>query len=396
MLYKKQILINITNNKNFLIKIKKPFDKQVLDFIVDFSNQIRKHSSKKNLDLMYLSLWCSRKKIIKLKKDYYFDKIRLGRGLVFHICPSNVPTNFIYSFFFGLLSGNSNIVKIPSNSFYEKEVILKVIDKLFKKKKYLNIKNTNFFINLKKDDQKIEQISSICDARLIWGGDKTVNQIRKKWIPERSIELTFADRYSISLINTKKFGQLKLLAKQKIIRSFFYDTYVMNQLACNSPHFVFWIGKKNVQINNFFWNELYKFSKIHFDINEKLSINKYTKMIKNIIDYKNFNNIKRFDNNLYVIDIGKKITQIDDLRGFAGTFFQLNLNKLDNISPYISKKCQTATYFGFSKKNFEQFILKNNIKGIDRAVSIGKSFDINQFWDGFDIIFNLTRVINYE
>ena len=147
MLYKKQILINITNNKNFLIKIKKPFDKQVLDFIVDFSNQIRKHSSKKNLDLMYLSLWCSRKKIIKLKKDYYFDKIRLGRGLVFHICPSNVPTNFIYSFFFGLLSGNSNIVKIPSNSFYEKEVILNVIDKLFKKKKNLNIKKKNFFIN---------------------------------------------------------------------------------------------------------------------------------------------------------------------------------------------------------------------------------------------------------
>ena len=101
----------------------------------------------------------------------------------------------------------------------------------------------------------------------------------------------------------------------------------MNQLACNSPHFVFWLEKKDLQTCNLFWNELYDFSKSHFMLNEKLSINKYLKMIKNIIEYKFFDNIKRFDNNLYVIDINKKIFEIENIRGLAGTFFQTNIKK---------------------------------------------------------------------
>ena len=34
--------------------------------------------------------------------------------MIFHITPSNIPTNFAYSFIFGLLTGNSNIVKVPT------------------------------------------------------------------------------------------------------------------------------------------------------------------------------------------------------------------------------------------------------------------------------------------
>ena len=187
-----------------------------------------------------------------------------------------------------------------------------------------------------------------------------------------------------------------MLRKQKIIRNFFYDTYIMNQLACNSPHFVFWIGKIDKKLINSFWEELYHFSIKHYDIREKITVNKYTKMIKNIIDYKKFGNIKRYDNNLYVIDIKKDISNIENLRGFAGTFFQLNLSRLDQLKSYVSKKWQTATYFGISKKDFQKFILENEVEGIDRIVPIGNSFDINQLWDGYDIISNLTRLVNYE
>ena len=129
--------------------------------------------------------------------------------MIFHICPSNVPTNFIYSFFFGLLSGNSNIVKIPSKNFYEKEVILKTLNVLMNKKRYIRIKNSNFFLNINKNDNLSDEVSSICDGRLIWGGDNTINEFRKKWIPERSIDLTFSDRYSISLIDVNKFKKIK-------------------------------------------------------------------------------------------------------------------------------------------------------------------------------------------
>ena len=57
-------------------------------------------------------------------------------GLVFHITPSNIPTNFAYSLLFGLLTGNSNIIKVPTKIFPQIEIISSTLKKkLLKKKK---------------------------------------------------------------------------------------------------------------------------------------------------------------------------------------------------------------------------------------------------------------------
>ena len=132
MLNKKILDYNILKNKKFEIKVFKPFNSLVIDFLEDFSREL-KMTKKINLypELIYLIFWCKKKKL--LYKNFENDYLRLGRGLVFHVCPSNVATNFIYSFFFGLLSGNSNIVKIPSKNFKEKDIILSVVKSLFKK-----------------------------------------------------------------------------------------------------------------------------------------------------------------------------------------------------------------------------------------------------------------------
>ena len=117
---------------------------------------------------------------------------------------------FYLLIFFGLLSGNSNIVKIPSKKFREKEIILLTIKSLFKKKKFIVLKNSNSFIEYKNEIETTKKISSICDGRVIWGGDKTINEIRKVWIPERTIEITFSDRYSLSIININQLKKKRL------------------------------------------------------------------------------------------------------------------------------------------------------------------------------------------
>ena len=98
----KEILRHIVlGNKKFEIKVTAPFNDLVADFLVDFSNELRKFKQI-NLfpDLIYLIFWCNKNKK-KYSSEYFNDNcLRLGRGLIFHICPSNVPTNFIYSFFF--------------------------------------------------------------------------------------------------------------------------------------------------------------------------------------------------------------------------------------------------------------------------------------------------------
>ena len=109
----------------FGIKIFKPFDNNVIDFINLFSIEIRKHKNFRNFpDLHFLSLWTSKTEIKKKEKLILKDEKRFGRGLVLHITPSNLPTNFAYSFLIGLISGNSNIIKLPSKEFKETQIIL--------------------------------------------------------------------------------------------------------------------------------------------------------------------------------------------------------------------------------------------------------------------------------
>ena len=207
----KEILsYDVLRGKKFETKVTEPFNNLAIDFLVDFSSKLRKFKKINSFpDLIYLIFWCAKKRNTNLTKYFNNDFLRLGRGLIFHICPSNVPTNFIYSFFFGLLSGNSNIVKIPSKNFKEKTIILSVIKLLFNKKKYINLKNSNCFIQYDDKDKTTKKISSICDGRVIWGGDETINEVRKTWIPERAIEITFSDRYSLSVINLDAFKKEK-------------------------------------------------------------------------------------------------------------------------------------------------------------------------------------------
>ena len=397
MLDKKKILYQITKNKRFNINVSEPFNNQSLDFLSDFSKELKKE--KKNYkypDLIYLIFWTSNKKIKEVKEKSISKNIRLGRGLIFHICPSNVPTNFIYSFFFGLLSGNSNIVKVPSKIFPEKNIILSTINKLFNKKKYLSLKNSNFFIQYNEKIEKTRKISSICDGRTIWGGDKTINEVRKIWIPERAVELTFADRYSLSVLDLNKLTKIKGHEIKLICKKFFYDTYMMNQSACNSPHFVFWVGKKNNNFQQRFWKEINNIAKKKFVLDENIAVNKYSNLIKNMIDQKDFQDIKIFKNNLYVINPNKNIKNIENVRGTSGIFFQKNITNIIELKKFITKKCQTVTYFGLNKKQIKSFLLKNNLLGIDRVVPIGKALDINFIWDGYDVIESLSRIITLE
>ena len=396
MILDKVILNHIVlGNQKFEIKVTTPFNNLVIDFLVDFSKELRKFKKINSFpDLIYLIFWCNKNKNLS---NYFNDScLRLGRGLIFHICPSNVPTNFIYSFFFGLLSGNSNIVKVPSKDFKEKKIILSVVKSLFNRKKYINLKKANCFIQYNDKDEITKKISSICDARVIWGSNKTVNDIRKMWIPERAIDLTFPDRYSLSVINLdrlkkEKSDQVKLLAKR-----FYYDGYMMNQLACNSPHFVFWTGKINKKLQDYFWSQLSKIVEKKFVFDDVHVVDKYTNLMENIINQKDFKNIKMFKNNLYVIDPGSKTNQIENIRGINGTFFQKNINQIKDLKNFITKKCQTVSYFGFTKDQLKYFLLNNNLLGIDRVVPIGKALEIDIVWDGYETTKSLSRIISLE
>ena len=77
---------------------------------------------------------------------------------------------------------------------------------------------------------------------------------------------------------------------------------------------------------------------------------------------------------------------LENLRGKWGYFYEFQLKDLSRLSKVVNKKFQTLTYFGFSKDRLNNFIKKNNIKGIDRVVPVGQALNMDLKWDGYDIV----------
>ena len=100
----------LAGNINILNKPRVPFDDISCEFVNELSRELRKDKkSKLYPDVLALSYWCRKSNITKMRLDFRESYIRIGLGYAFHITPSNAPTNFAYSFIFGLLSGNSNV-----------------------------------------------------------------------------------------------------------------------------------------------------------------------------------------------------------------------------------------------------------------------------------------------
>lgn len=246
-------------------------------------------------------------------------------------------------------------------------------------------------IKYKNSDLISSELSKIVEGRLIWGGDKTIKKFKSFSTKPRCIDLTFADRYSISILDAEKVSKLNKDKLRDLAQKFYNDTYTMDQYGCSSPNSLFWLGKNN-NAKEKFWLELENIAikKKYLDfsvVNKKISNLMFHSISKNKnmkINLKNINVIRLKDKNIN-FDTNKNIN--------FGTFYEFNLKNLNFLKGYVSEKLQTVTYFGLTFNQIKNFIIKNNVKGIDRVIPVGRAFDMTTEWDGVDIVSTLSRTI---
>ena len=384
----------LVGNSNFCHSPFKPFSEEVCDFLVSLSKEINFYKEIKNYpDLKALAFWCRAQSIQKLKKNFNHENNRLGLGIIFHVTPSNIPTNFAYSLIFGLITGNSNIVKVPSKEFDQVKIICNLIKKILSKKKNF-LKKKITIIQYKENNEFTKKFSLISNARIIWGGNETINNLRDFRINERALDITFADRYSFCIINQSKLEKISNFEFKNFIQRFYNDTYAVDQNACSSPHLVIWHGKNSSKIRDKFWAKLYDLVKKKYEFSDSAHIEKYADLCKYAANLKHIKKIKTYENLIYRIELNKLDINNHNNRGKQGLFFEHNIKDLNKINHIINNKYQTLTYFGINKDILKQFVLKNNLKGIDRIVPVGQSLDISLLWDGYDILNILSRGID--
>jgi hypothetical protein len=386
--------MNILFPKNFEIekvvdlKADVPFSNKVISLLSKLSAKLLANPSAKQYpDVITFAFYCRKANLLKLKQISLKDgETRLGKGILFHIAPSNVPVNFAYSLIAGLLSGNINIVRLPTKSFDQVNIIISELQDIYNSSEYKDLLNRIVLIKYERGGQETEYLSSIANMRVIWGGDDTIADIRKSQLPPRSTEITFADRYSICIINAKKY--LSDANYPKVANDFYNDTMLMDQNACTSPHLVIWKGEK-VSVNkakDLFWSELHKIVKQKYDLQPIMAVDKLNSLYTQAVSYGDINKQESEDNLIWRVDIDKLNSNIDEFRCNSGYFAEYTSEDINEIASLINEKYQTLAYYGFDLSELESFVLNNRIKGIDRIVPIGRTLDFSLTWDGYDLI----------
>ena len=389
----------LVGSEDYETKPFKPYNKITCAFLAEFSKKLNLQKDINEIsDLKALAFWCRKKNIEYLIKKSLSNEIRIGLGLIFHITPSNIATNFIYSLFFGLLTGNSNVVKISSKKTIQSEIICKCLNLILKQKKFVKLKKRIVIIRYENNDNYTKNISYKCNLRVIWGGDETIKKIRKFELNPSSTDITFADRSSICIIDSNSIIKLDSFNLSILVEKFYNDTYLVDQNACSSPHIIFWKGKKNVNkiAQKKFWDKLYALVIRKYNLEESSAVEKYTLLCKKINFLRNNCNFIKYENYIYILKLKKLVNNLDELRGKWGLFFEYETNNLNKISIFLNKKFQTMTYFGLDKNFCKKIVVDNLTDGIDRIVPIGQALDINLNWDGFDLNKSLTRVVEVK
>lgn len=371
-----------------------PFSNIVVDFLNTLSNALMKDKqSRLYPDVITFAYFCRKANLLKLKDEYVNDNLlKIGRGVLFHIAPSNVPINFGYSLVAGLLAGNANVVRVSSKQFAQIDLIIKHLHALLSNGNHDDVSNRIALVRYDHNSDANTYFSSIANVRVIWGGDSTIQTIRKNEIPSRSFDVCFADRYSIAVINPEAIIEANEKEIIRLAESFYNDTYLFDQNACSAPHTIFWIKRDCLnEAKNIFWAAVHKHVSQKYQLQAIMSVDKLTAFYKQAICM-DIKEVDMPDNVVVRAEISNIIPNIDDFRCSCGYFSEKTISSLDDIAPIVSIKYQTLGYYGIDKESLKKFVFKNRFLGLDRIVPIGETTAFSLTWDGYNLIDTFTRI----
>lgn len=376
------------------VPVKEAFDESVMDFLNDLSQVLMRNPAAKTYpDVVSLGFWIRKTSINKFKQKFGYQdtNIHIGRGVAFHIAPSNVPVNYAYSLIAGLLCGNSNVVRIPSKDFPQisiiNDAINKVLDVYPEIKKYICLirYDKNSFIN--------DKLSAMCNTRIIWGGDKTISEIRKSQLAPRATEIAFSDRYSLMLIDSVSYMEIE--NKKRIASDFYNDTYLTDQNACTSPRVIVWTGNHKQEAKEIFWNSVYELVEKKYPFQSIMGVDKLSQSFLALTAKEDLGILKMLhhkDNRLIRVKVSKLKPELMLYRGNSGYFYEYDCENIMDILDFCNdSQCQTISVIG--SKDMVKPLLLSGLRGIDRVVNVGHTMDFDLNWDGYNLVERLTRII---
>lgn len=373
-----------------------PFNEDILAFCADFSRRLfRDDQAPRYPELQALAFWMRKAELTRLAGEFAQlqkpGSLLAPRGLVFHVPPANVDTIFIYSWLVSVLTGNRNVIRLSPRAADQTVIICRIFNEAMAAAPE-HLKHSTVMLRYGHEREITQAISAATDVRILWGGDASVNALRSVPLPAHSKELTFSDRYSLAIIRSSRYLEADEQRRRQLAADFFNDVFWFDQMACSSPRLLIWQGEPAETVTAS--RDLLTLLQEHahqrgYRVQPQTRLNRFGFACRAVLDERATG--YRDLGELVVLDVN--LTRGFDREHCGGALLlQARIPALNELESFISRRDQTMTYFGFDTP--ELTALAARLNGLDRIVPFGQALNFNRFWDGYDLLLELTRHVS--
>jgi len=390
--------IPVFNGNEYMVRA---FDERTIHFFDTLAKKILAHPGINRLpEMVALAFWIRKANLnsIKEENNYLFKQTHVQLsplGKIFHVCPANVDTMFVYSLAVSVLMGNKNVLRISERMDAPQiQIVFQLLNELLVQPEFELFQSYINLISYGHNDSISSYLSQKSNARIIWGGDATINTFRDFKPAPRTRDIIFADRVSAAVIDCNYFNGINESDKDFFAKKFFNDAYTFDQKGCSSPQTVYFIGDK-IAFDNCLYQLAGRLSEIskgkyETDISSLASL-KLNQMVDDtladIITEKVGDNYSTFA----LLDKDNIDKNLHSCGG--GYFYAKQLLNIGELKEMISVKMQTITYCGLNENQLEALKEMAQGEGIDRIVPIGEALNFHYIWDGYNLLESLSRKV---
>ncbi len=377
-----------------------PFDPLIVEFLDAVGEELRRLPDvQMRPDLLALAFWLRRSHVHAMARRFEQslspDEIVQPVGLVFHVTPSNVDVMFLYSWAIALLAGNANVVRISREIPPHVAAICDAISRLLESSPLAPIRERNVVLTYDHDDRTSGWLSQVANARVIWGGDQTVQRIRALPARPTTRDVAFADKLSSCVVNAARYLALTTEARGPIAHAFRNDAYLFDQLACSSPQTVYFVGSlaECESASRAFWSALAA-ELLQRPAPERpaLLMDQRVKVAELAARSGTTSWIsgRRATEPVVVRARLEELAACRDRVG-GGFFVEAFLTELAQLEELVQPDDQTLGYVGFTRDEMLHAARTFTTHGVDRVVPMGQALAFGPTWDGYVLLSELTR-----
>ncbi|CAN7456581.1 acyl-CoA reductase [Caballeronia sp. LjRoot31] len=372
-------------------------DERMLDFLDGVGQRLRVPAlARRHPELGPLGAYLRRGHLGSELARLYTENctLRFPQGLVFHIAPGNADTVFVYSWALSALAGNRNVVRVSDRGGEATEAVLAALAQGLETADSVVARTQRIVSYDHRDEAATSVLSAACDLRVLWGGDRAIDDIRRAPLRPSARDLTFPNRSSFAAICARAFLSTDTPERKHVVESFHSDAYLFGQAACASPGTIFWIGTaEDVADAQVVFTALLtrtveaRGPRADAAMAIQKQVATYGLAAEGIAD-----DVRFIGNEIAMVRLATPVRLPRRWLG-TGTFPYLRLDALDALLPLLLRQDQTLTYFGFTADEMVSFAQRAGGRGIDRIVPMGRALEFSTVWDGYDLLREFTRLV---